>query len=147
MHNELQEVMGQSFGVPDDIDETELMGELDALEDELAMEAEHPEAGGVPSYLQVRLGSLFSFSTMFSLWGCCMGSLQSSSMQSHASCLSPPQARFALLVFWPEWQFACFGARNRTFQRHRTHNMRSPLRREWGTTSLGYRLCRRGHDQ
>ena len=30
----------------------ELMGELDALEDELAQEAEHHEAG-VPSYLQV----------------------------------------------------------------------------------------------
>ena len=29
------------------------MGELDALEDELAQEAEHHEAGGVPSYLQV----------------------------------------------------------------------------------------------
>ncbi len=53
MHNELQDVMGQSFGVPDDIDESELMGELDALEDELAMEAENPTAGGVPSYLQV----------------------------------------------------------------------------------------------
>ncbi|CAL8468439.1 g7979 [Coccomyxa elongata] len=52
MHNELQDVMGQSFGVPDDIDESELMGELDALEDELAMEAENPTAGGVPSYLQ-----------------------------------------------------------------------------------------------
>ena len=109
MHNELQDVMGQSFGVPDDIDEVvnhshilptlqghdflacrggqslscpklspyhvnlysmmlkaaswqalvwsqgELMGELDALEDELAQEAEHHEAGGVPSYLQVLL--------------------------------------------------------------------------------------------
>jgi Snf7 len=55
MHNEIQEVMGQTFGVPDDIDEDELLGELDALEDELAAEAEHAEtAGGVPSYLQVR---------------------------------------------------------------------------------------------
>ena len=53
MHNELQDVMGQSFGVPDDIDEDDLMGELDALEDELAMESENPTAGGVPSYLQV----------------------------------------------------------------------------------------------
>jgi charged multivesicular body protein 5 len=58
MHNELQDVMGQSFGVPDDIDESELMGELDALEDELAMEAENPTAGGVPSYLQVCTGLL-----------------------------------------------------------------------------------------
>ena len=54
MHNELQEVMGQTFGVPEDIDEDELMGELDALEDELAMEAERPAAAGaVPAYLQV----------------------------------------------------------------------------------------------
>ena len=53
MHNELQDVMGQSFGVPDDIDEDDLMGELDALEDELAQEAENPTASGVPSYLQV----------------------------------------------------------------------------------------------
>ena len=45
--------MGQSFGVPDDIDEDDLMGELDALEDELAQEAENPSASGVPSYLQV----------------------------------------------------------------------------------------------
>ncbi|KAK9845964.1 hypothetical protein WJX81_007037 [Elliptochloris bilobata] len=53
MHSELQEVMGQSFGVPEDIDEDELMGELDALEDELAMEAERPAgAGAVPAYLQ-----------------------------------------------------------------------------------------------
>ena len=55
MHNELQEVMGQSFGVPEDVDEDELMGELDALEDELAMEAERPAAAGaVPAYLQAR---------------------------------------------------------------------------------------------
>lgn len=55
MHNEIQEVMGQTFGVPDDIDEDELLGELDALEDELAAEAENAQsAGGVPSYLQVR---------------------------------------------------------------------------------------------
>lgn len=54
MHNEIQEVMGQTFGVPDDIDEDELLGELDALEDELAAEAENAQAaGGVPSYLQV----------------------------------------------------------------------------------------------
>ena len=53
MHTELQDVMGQSFGVPDDIDEDDLMGELDALEDELAQEAENPAASGVPSYLQV----------------------------------------------------------------------------------------------
>ncbi len=58
MHNELQDVMGQSFGVPEDVDEEELMGELDALEDELAMEAERPAgAGGVPAYMQARHNS------------------------------------------------------------------------------------------
>jgi hypothetical protein len=53
MHNEIQEVMGQTFGVPDDIDEDELLGELDALEDELAAEAMGASEGGIPSYLQV----------------------------------------------------------------------------------------------
>lgn len=60
MHTELQDVMGQSFGVPDDIDEDDLMGELDALEDELAQEAENPTANGVPSYLQVRHNSIMA---------------------------------------------------------------------------------------
>ncbi|KAK9830504.1 hypothetical protein WJX72_012115 [[Myrmecia] bisecta] len=48
MHQEIQDVLGQSFGIPDDIDEEELMGELDALEDELANE----DASAVPSYMQ-----------------------------------------------------------------------------------------------
>ena len=47
--NEIQETLGQTFGVPDDIDEEELMGELDALEDEILND--ETEAGGVPSYL------------------------------------------------------------------------------------------------
>jgi charged multivesicular body protein 5 len=51
MHQEIQDVLGQNFGVPDDIDEEELMGELDALEDELANEVS-TNASGVPSYLQ-----------------------------------------------------------------------------------------------
>ena len=54
MHNEIQEVLGQSFGVPEDLDEDELMGELDALEDEMASELESGGRAGVPSYLQVR---------------------------------------------------------------------------------------------
>ena len=51
---EIQEVMGQTFGVPDELDEDELLGELDALEDELAAEAaggSTVDAGGAPSYL------------------------------------------------------------------------------------------------
>ena len=73
MHNELQDVMGQSFGVPDDIDEDDLMGELDALEDELAQESEHTSASGVPSYLQVTndiwLSEIFHSIFCFALCG------------------------------------------------------------------------------
>ncbi|KMS97912.1 hypothetical protein BVRB_4g097630 [Beta vulgaris subsp. vulgaris] len=47
MSNEIQESLGRSYNVPDDIDEDDLMGELDALE--LDMES---ESQGVPSYLQ-----------------------------------------------------------------------------------------------
>ncbi|KAI4370712.1 hypothetical protein MLD38_019032 [Melastoma candidum] len=46
--NEIQETLGRSYNVPDDIDEEELMGELDALEADMDMETET----GVPSYLQ-----------------------------------------------------------------------------------------------
>lgn len=47
--NEIQETLGRSYNVPDDIDEEDLMGELDALEADMGMET---EADGVPSYLQ-----------------------------------------------------------------------------------------------
>ncbi|XP_050386130.1 vacuolar protein sorting-associated protein 60.1-like [Argentina anserina] len=47
--NEIQETLGRSYSVPDDIDEEELMGELDALEADMGMET---ESDGVPSYLQ-----------------------------------------------------------------------------------------------
>ncbi|XP_031375238.1 vacuolar protein sorting-associated protein 60.2 isoform X2 [Punica granatum] len=46
--NEIQETLGRSYNVPDDIDEDELMGELDALEADMGLETE----AGVPSYLQ-----------------------------------------------------------------------------------------------
>lgn len=49
--NEINEMMGQSFAVPEDVDEADLMAELDALEGDMA--AETSTAGGVPSYLQV----------------------------------------------------------------------------------------------
>lgn len=45
--NEIQETLGRSYSVPDDIDEEDLMGELDALEADMENESE-----GVPSYLQ-----------------------------------------------------------------------------------------------
>ena len=54
MHQEIQDVLGQNFGIPDDIDEDELMEELDALEDDLAADTE-ANADGVPSYLQVSI--------------------------------------------------------------------------------------------
>ena len=54
-HAEIQEALGQTFGLPDDVDEDELLGELDALEDELAAEASAAPAAGeaaaAPSYL------------------------------------------------------------------------------------------------
>ncbi|KAF9094857.1 hypothetical protein BGX27_001366 [Mortierella sp. AM989] len=43
--NEIQETLGRSYGIPDDIDEGELEAELDALGDELYEEEE-------PSYLE-----------------------------------------------------------------------------------------------
>lgn len=45
--NEIQETLGRSYNVPDDIDEDDLMGELDALEADMGTESD-----GVPSYLQ-----------------------------------------------------------------------------------------------
>lgn len=45
--NEIQETLGRSYSVPDDIDEEELMGELDALEADMESEGD-----GVPSYLK-----------------------------------------------------------------------------------------------
>jgi len=47
--HEIQESLGRSYSVPDDVDEEELMGELDALEADMGMET---ESDGVPSYLQ-----------------------------------------------------------------------------------------------
>ncbi|EPS74302.1 charged multivesicular body protein 5, partial [Genlisea aurea] len=46
--SEIQETLGRSYNVPDDIDEDELLGELDALEADMGFETE----AGVPSYLQ-----------------------------------------------------------------------------------------------
>ncbi|KAJ3126738.1 cell division control protein [Nowakowskiella sp. JEL0407] len=44
--NEIQESIGRTYGLPDDVDEADLEAELDALGDELLMEEE-----GEPSYL------------------------------------------------------------------------------------------------
>ena len=84
MHNEIQDVLGQSFGLPDDLDEDDLMGELDALDDEMAAELDTGGRAGVPSYLQVLslpnpfspccslIVFLFSHSPIFSLYFCTM---------------------------------------------------------------------------
>jgi charged multivesicular body protein 5 len=44
--DEIQDVMGQSYAMEDDLDEDELMAELDELEDELDMESQQ-----MPDYL------------------------------------------------------------------------------------------------
>ncbi|EPQ27139.1 uncharacterized protein PFL1_05420 [Pseudozyma flocculosa PF-1] len=46
--NEVQDTIGRSYAVPDDIDDDELQAELDALGDEL----EEESADGIPSYLR-----------------------------------------------------------------------------------------------
>ncbi|GAX77797.1 hypothetical protein CEUSTIGMA_g5240.t1 [Chlamydomonas eustigma] len=50
MTREINEAMGRSYDVPEDVDESDLMAELDGLEDDLG--AEELGAGGAPSYLQ-----------------------------------------------------------------------------------------------
>ncbi|KAJ3011052.1 UNVERIFIED_CONTAM: hypothetical protein HDU68_001852 [Siphonaria sp. JEL0065] len=56
--NEIQEVMGRSYGLPDGIDEDDLEAELDALGDELLEEDEE-----IPSYLQDDVPELPAAST------------------------------------------------------------------------------------
>lgn len=48
---EIQESLGQNYAVPDGIDEDELLGELDALELDMAAEKESAPADAVPGYL------------------------------------------------------------------------------------------------
>jgi charged multivesicular body protein 5 len=47
LNDEVSEVMGRAYGVPDSLDEEDLLNELESLEDEMAQE----EAQQVPSYL------------------------------------------------------------------------------------------------
>merc|ERR550514_2680391 len=49
---EIQEIMGQSYGVPDDFDEDDMMAELDMLEDEIIQEDLLGGAPDVPSYVK-----------------------------------------------------------------------------------------------
>ena len=51
-HEEMQEILGRSFAVDADVDEEELMGELDLIEDELALEPAAPAAAdATPAFL------------------------------------------------------------------------------------------------
>ncbi|ODQ81876.1 hypothetical protein BABINDRAFT_179433 [Babjeviella inositovora NRRL Y-12698] len=50
--NEIQSSLSMSYDVPDDISESELDAELDALGEEMDFEAEMNFGGSVPSYLQ-----------------------------------------------------------------------------------------------
>merc|ERR1712087_578585 len=48
--NDINDALGANYNLPDEIDEDELMGELDALEADLAFEGEG--ASELPSYLK-----------------------------------------------------------------------------------------------
>lgn len=52
MTNEINESLGRAYAVPDDVDESDLMDELDALELELGDESLTEGADAEPSYLQ-----------------------------------------------------------------------------------------------
>ncbi|KAK9368895.1 Snf7 family [Lipomyces kononenkoae] len=58
MSSELQETMARSYALPDDVSETELDAELEALGDEMAYDV---EAEGVPSYMMEDGGGLPQF--------------------------------------------------------------------------------------
>lgn len=51
MSQELQETMARNYAVPDDISESELDAELEALGEEMEFESAQSEATGLPSYL------------------------------------------------------------------------------------------------
>lgn len=51
MSSELQDTMARNYAVPDDISDTELDAELEALGEEMEFESAQNEANGIPSYL------------------------------------------------------------------------------------------------
>lgn len=51
MSQELQDTMARNYAVPDDISESELDAELEALGEEMEFESAQNEANGLPSYL------------------------------------------------------------------------------------------------
>lgn len=50
--NEINDALGRTYDVPDEVDESDLLEELDGLETDLARESDSNAAVGVPSYLQ-----------------------------------------------------------------------------------------------
>eukprot|EP00658_Telonema_sp_P-2_P080868 TRINITY_DN813_c0_g1_i5.p1 TRINITY_DN813_c0_g1~~TRINITY_DN813_c0_g1_i5.p1 ORF type:complete len:231 (-),score=56.97 TRINITY_DN813_c0_g1_i5:417-1109(-) len=54
MNNEIQEIMSESYGVPDDLDEDDLMDELDMLEADMAEDEALGIGGAEPDYLSVK---------------------------------------------------------------------------------------------
>jgi charged multivesicular body protein 5 len=50
--NEIQETLGQSYDIPEDVDEAELDAELEALGQDVELEAELGGAVGLPSFMQ-----------------------------------------------------------------------------------------------
>ena len=52
-HEEMQEILGRSFAVEQDVDEDELLGELDLIEDELALEGVNAAGNdAMPAFLE-----------------------------------------------------------------------------------------------
>lgn len=50
--NDIQEALGRTYDVPDELDEADLMAELDGLEADLVNEKTTADQGAVPSYMQ-----------------------------------------------------------------------------------------------
>jgi len=53
-NNEIQDIMAESYGVPDDLDEDDLMDELDMLEADMAEDEALGLGGTEPDYLSVK---------------------------------------------------------------------------------------------
>ena len=76
--NEIQESLGRSYGVPDEINESDLQAELDALADEGY--AEDESEGALPSYLRDSSAAMPDF-------------VDSEPVQEHPTSAQPEAAR------------------------------------------------------
>lgn len=59
----MQEALGRTYDVPDELDESDLMDELDALESDMMQESAAEQTTG-PSYLQVNFGITQNYACM-----------------------------------------------------------------------------------